>query len=226
MSCTYRVIVLILLMLLSACATCAVLFPIYRKEIEAADGAEAKLTYYYWYRQTSRSHGDNVTIERIYSYDYSCSEERDYFIASSALSVAGAGLGGLACMFIACWVNAGRRPALGAIGFVFTFFAFACCGAVVGLTGFFFSEVKCDSADSSKGSVRDQGYNLAEGTILMAAATGGFLILLFVQSIGLCCTFCCGSSKYDDLSRDFDRRSSRSDSEDNDGYRRSSSRNP
>lgn len=224
MSCVYRVFALILLMLLSACATCAILFPIFRKPKTVTAGVTSKDTIYYWYSEASLVSSTATSITRVYSRDYSCKPEKNYFLASAALAVAGAGLGGLACMFMACWINAGRRAALGVVSLILTFFAFACCVVVVSLTAYLYVNAQCKDETPSKMTFKDDNYKLVEGFILMAVAAGGFLIMFVVEIIGVCCTCCCGGENYDDVSRDFSRQDSKSSRETEEDYTRGSSR--
>lgn len=221
MSCVYRVFVLIFLMLLTACATCSILFPIFRKPKSKVGNTTTKETVYYWYSETSHVDSVSTSIKRVYTRDYSCESEKNDYVASAALAVAGAGLGGLACMFVACWINAGYRAALGVISVILTFLAFACCIVVVSLSAYLFVNVPCKS-DSVTESVKQRDYKLVEGFILMAIAAGGFLIMMVVQIIGLCCCFC-GHSNFDDVSSDLGSRSSKSRSDDDD-FNRCSSR--
>ncbi|KPA77833.1 hypothetical protein ABB37_06645 [Leptomonas pyrrhocoris] len=212
MSCAYRVFVLTVLMLLTACATCANLFAIFRKPQLTVAGVTTRDSYYYWYSELSAVGPIETNTRRIYSRDFECEAEKNYFIASAALAVGGAGLGGLACVFMACWVSAGRRVALGVVSLLLTFFAFACCVVVVSLTSYLFVNAQCKDGAADKKTFEQQDYMLVEGFILMAVAAGGFLIMLFVQLIGLCCMCCCNGDNYDDVSRGFSSHSSKSSS--------------
>jgi hypothetical protein len=226
MSCVYRVFVLIILMLLTACATCAILFPVYRAPKVTALDVTVKQTVFYWYSETSLVSSTSTQITRIYSHEYACDAQRQYFLAMAALAVAGAGIGGLACMFTACWINAGRRIALGVVALILTFFAFACCVVVVSISAYVFVNGLCKGSTLEMMSLKSGGYNLVEGFILMAVAAGGFLIMFVVEICGVCCSTCRGSDEdYDDISRDFSRYSSKSSRTRNDSYIRGASRN-
>ncbi|KAG5482332.1 hypothetical protein LSCM4_05585 [Leishmania orientalis] len=187
----YRVTLLICTIIFTACMTCSILFPIFRKVTN--DPEKMRRTVYYWYMEMSTvrtSHGSSETLtRRYYTRDLPCQQAKIFYVASSAISVAAAGIGGVACLILACWTTAGYSFIVRFVGFLATFLSMACAGAVVGLSTYIFTQDFCahDAAaiEYQKAPKKD-GYAMVEGFGLACAAAGGFLIIAVIQLIGLC----------------------------------------
>lgn len=185
----YRTAVVVLLAMFTACVTCSILFPIFRTTVTDTSGSETYITYYYWYLEESvRAPTGMWTVHRIYTRDIACQQMHDYYIWASSLSVASAGLGGLATLLGAAWISVGYSAGLSSLIFVLTFISFACSGSVVGLMAYAYCNDFCASSRTSAARApQAAGFNIVEGYILLCVAVGGFAVLLLTQAIGFCC---------------------------------------
>ncbi|CAJ1021138.1 hypothetical protein Q4I30_002460 [Leishmania utingensis] len=187
---SYRIIVLLLVITFTACMTCSILFPIFRKV--TSDPVEARHTVRFWYKESTNTitstGSSGELIMRYYTHNLACQQARVLYVALSALSVAAAGISGVACLVIACWTTAGYNVSIGVVTLLLTSFAMASAVAVVGVTTYVYTHDFCvnDPTAFEKSPQRD-GYHLAEGFILLCAAAGGFLLMVMIQVIGFCC---------------------------------------
>ncbi|KAG5481973.1 hypothetical protein LSCM1_05685 [Leishmania martiniquensis] len=197
-----RVVLLSFAVLFTACMTCSILFPIFRKEEN--DPARTRHTVYYWYMElttfaTSEPSSETLT-RRFYTRDLPCQEAKMLYVASSAISVAAAGVGGAVCLILACWTSAGHSFAISFAGFMTTLLSMACAGAVVGLSTYIFTHDFCAADAAAAGyqkAPQKDGYAMVEGFGLACAAAGGFFIIAVAQLVGLChgCQPSAGSSE-------------------------------
>lgn len=186
-----RVFTLILLMLFTACATCAILFPQFRRKTTASVGSAATATttdsIFFWYNETTTAVSGTTYITRYYSRLSDCSKLKTFYLVQSALSVAGAGFGGLACLFTACWTSAGKKRCLGGTSTLLCFLAFACCAVALALSAYSFKGTYCGAIKT----LEEAEFKIVEGFGLIAAAAGGFLIATLFELIAVCCSCCC-----------------------------------
>ncbi|KAK7198789.1 hypothetical protein NESM_000844400 [Novymonas esmeraldas] len=190
----FRAVILLFLVVFTACATCSILFPQFRRESAASTTpatGPTRLTVYYWYNESAVSTsagGKSTTTVRHYTRDFTCSTQHAFYTAAAALSVAAAGLGGVAALFAACWTSAGRRSCLAGIVTAATFFAFACSIVTLAVSAYVYVTGLC----GAKAPQADE-YKLVEGFGLICAAAGGLLIT-FVLEVVECCCGCCGGA--------------------------------
>ncbi|KAK7198790.1 hypothetical protein NESM_000844500 [Novymonas esmeraldas] len=193
-----RIVVLILTIIFTACMTCSILFPAFRNSAKNSDGRTVRRTYYFWYTETTTSGTTTTTAStndfafagtaRNYVRNFECRQARALYTALSAVSVAAAGLGGIACLVLACWTTAGHNVSIGAVAAGTTFLAMACAAATVGLAAFVYTHDFCSppSTAAKVPSPHSDAFKLVEGFGLACAATGGFLIAFIAQVVGLC----------------------------------------
>ncbi|KPI84707.1 hypothetical protein ABL78_6229 [Leptomonas seymouri] len=182
----YRIIVVFLLAVSTACMVCSCLFPIFRSD---SNGPSSKVSaYYYWYRELGLPAVSGVrTIERAETRSLeSC--DQVYFLTASILAVAAAAFGGLATLLGAAWVPVVYNVSVGVTVFLLTFIAFACSAVVVCFMSLLFAvdfsqKGECGHFTSSA----HFEYNLVEGFYLLCIAVAGFLGLTITQAIGFCC---------------------------------------
>ena len=162
-----RVILCIFMMLFTACATCAILFPQFRLKATVTTGgstpSEVTKSIFFWYNETLIKVSGTTYITRHYSHALICDKLRTSYQVQPALSVAGAGLGGLATLLC--------------------FLAFACCCVSLTLSACSFKSTFCESSQTFE----DAGLEQVEGFGLIAAAAGGFLIVTVVELVAVCC---------------------------------------
>lgn len=182
-----RVILCIFMMLFTACATCAILFPQFRLKATVTTGgstpSEVTKSIFFWYNETLIKVSGTTYITRHYSHALICDKLRTSYQVQAALSVAGAGLGGLACLFMGCWTSAGQKRCLGGLTTLLCFLAFACCCVSLTLSACSFKSTFCESSQTFE----DAGLEQVEGFGLIAAAAGGFLIVTVVELVAVCC---------------------------------------
>ncbi|KAG5508758.1 hypothetical protein JKF63_05256 [Porcisia hertigi] len=187
----YRLVVLIFVIVFTACMTCSIFFPVFRKT--TTNGAiETREAVYYWYTESCAARAPGApgkVIVRYYTRELLCPRARVFFIASSAISVAGAGIGAVACLVLACWTTAtgGHILHVGAASLTLTFITMACAGVTVGLVTHLFTNDFClnDPVAFYRAPQKD-GYRMVEGFGLLCTAAGGFFFMMVVLVFGLC----------------------------------------
>ncbi|CAG9572083.1 conserved hypothetical protein [Leishmania major strain Friedlin] len=192
-----RVFVFVLLMLFTACATCSILFPVFRKVVAGTDTTN---TVYFWYRQSSTPAKEtpDVEIVRTYSYHLQCLQGQVYYTVTAALSVAATAFIASSALLTACWINARYNDSLAVTSTFTSFISLACCGATLGLIVCTYMTTLCPGEKTQMLAAKEDGYQLAEGFYLLCVATGGTL-LCFVVGFALCCsTLCCSEEGKDD----------------------------
>lgn len=210
-----RVLLLVAVMLLTACMTCSILFPVLRKtETDTSGSVTTRETVYYWYWETSNSStatsGTPAPVRRRYTRDLDCDRARAFYTASSALSVSAAGLGGVTALVISCWSAAGFNYSIGVSALLLTFLTMACAVVVLAFTVYGYTNGFCDDdAQPIAGSTKEGGYKLVEGFILLCVAAGGLFLLTVAEAIGLCC--CCQPAEEESPERARSPKTSRAD---------------
>ncbi|KAG5482330.1 hypothetical protein LSCM4_05583 [Leishmania orientalis] len=189
-----RVFIFVLLMLCTACATCSILFPQFRKIVDRATMRTS--TVYLWYRESSMpiQEAQSVSINRTYSYHLPCPRGQLFNTVSAALSVAATALISSSMLFAACWIDARYNNGLAVAGAFMAFLSFAGFGAVLSWLVYTYLTTLCPGEAVQILGAKEDGYALAEGFYLLCAATGGAL-LCFVISFALCCSAVCCSSE-------------------------------
>ncbi|PWU90808.1 hypothetical protein C3747_356g37 [Trypanosoma cruzi] len=133
-----RVIVLVLVILATACAVCANIFPLFEKE---SDAAKVKQTL--WYNQTTVSGGVGTRVDVSESL---CGQYKLFFQVSEGAAVGAAGIGlvvlGLA---IARLVLEEKSACLNCTMSLLISLAFAACGACVALIVYGYMRGYCQS---------------------------------------------------------------------------------
>ncbi|CBZ25226.1 conserved hypothetical protein [Leishmania mexicana MHOM/GT/2001/U1103] len=198
-----RVFVFMLLMLFTACVTCSILFPVFRKVVVGNDTTN---TVYFWYRQSSTpiEGGDGVMMIRTYSYHLQCLQGQVYYTVMAALSVAATAFIASSALLTACWINASYNDGLAVTSTFMSFISLACCSATLGLTVCTYMTTLCPDEKTQILGAKADGYKLAEGFYLLCVATGGAL-LCFIAGFALCCsTLCCSDEGKDDDDDDDD----------------------
>ncbi|KAK7197694.1 hypothetical protein NESM_000721200 [Novymonas esmeraldas] len=193
-----RVFYLILLLLFTACATCAILFPQYRRTSES--NSNSTDTVYFWYRQSTASIAGvpSIVIGRTYSYNLLCQQGQVYYTVTAALSVAAAAFLGASTLFTACWINSRTEDGLIVTSVFMTFMGLACAAVTVALTAYTYVTTVCQGELTEMKAAKDNGFNLVEGFYLICIAAGGSLIC-FIFGFGLCCaSVCCGGDDKND----------------------------
>ncbi|KAG5481972.1 hypothetical protein LSCM1_05684 [Leishmania martiniquensis] len=185
-----RVFIFVLLMLFTACATCSILFPQFRKVVDTT--SKKTSTVYFWYRESSMpvAETQSVAINRTYSHRLLCPRGQLYHTAAAALSVAATALIGSSMLFAACWIDARYNNGLAVASAFMAFLSFVCFSAVVSWTVYTYLTTLCPGETGQILGAKDDGYTLAEGFYLLCAATGGSL-LCFIISFVLCCSAVC-----------------------------------
>ncbi|CBZ25227.1 hypothetical protein, unknown function [Leishmania mexicana MHOM/GT/2001/U1103] len=183
-----RLILLLLMLLFTGCIVAAILLPIYRK-----DSNETVLTKYrvfFWFNESINVSGTppSTLILRTYSFAILCQKARIFFIVMAILSVVAAAIAGVACLTLACWTMAGYNISLGVTSLLLTIFAMLFSVVVLAAAVFVFKTDFCVSEGMAYlQAPRTNGYRLGEGFFLLCIAVGGFLLLVVMQALCLCC---------------------------------------
>lgn len=196
-----RTFTLLFLMCVTACGVCSSLFPLFRRSYDVnilTPPQPVSSTYnrreviYYWYAEnTTGGSYPSLNYSRSYNSARKCDTTRTYFVASAALSTAGAGLAGIATIMSAAWIYAGFDSCLHSFIVFVTFLAFACYLVTLALVCYLYLNDTCSNGVNHAVAFKNASpqFHLVEGFILMCIATGGLLIVLVLEALSFClCT--------------------------------------
>ncbi|KAK7197693.1 hypothetical protein NESM_000721100 [Novymonas esmeraldas] len=177
-----RTLVLIFVLLLTVCGVCAALFPLMRKSGIVIAGHPAERRVYLWYEETKYRIGDTHYSVRAYHRDRSCAGFRTVAVAAAALDVAGCGIAAVVCLLAAAHLCSRKKFNICCSIMVLSFVTFICFAASVAAVTFVFCTETCvqDAAERTQ-ALRDAGYSLVEGFIVLCVATGGFFLAIAVE---------------------------------------------
>ncbi|ESL12219.1 hypothetical protein TRSC58_00017 [Trypanosoma rangeli SC58] len=169
---TLRVLVLIMVLLATACAVCANIFPVFQKKNNVVT---IKQTL--WYNRTALSGGNEIEQKVSESL---CTQYKLFFQVSEAMVVATVGVGLIVVGFaIAQLIIAVKGRCLACCGSFLITLAFDASGVCVALLVYGYMKGYCQN-DTSLSSVyapfKDQNYKFAESFYLISVACGLFLI--------------------------------------------------
>ncbi|PWU86750.1 hypothetical protein C3747_384g24 [Trypanosoma cruzi] len=174
-----RVIVLVLAMLATACAVCANIFPVFKKE---SDAAKVKQTL--WYNQTTVPGGVGTKVD---VSDSLCGQYKLFFQVSEGAAVAAAGIGLVVVLFVIIQMIFQRICCcLGCATSLLISIAFVACVVCLALIVYGYMRGYCQSdavLSSQYGPFKDQGYKFSEAFYLICAAC----VFFFVSSFFQCC---------------------------------------
>ncbi|PBJ79027.1 hypothetical protein BCY84_03479 [Trypanosoma cruzi cruzi] len=166
-------------MLATACAVCVNIFPVFKKE---SDAAKVKQTL--WYNQTTVSGGVGTKVDVSESL---CGQYKLFFQVSEGAAVAAAGIGLVVVLFVIIQMIFQRICCcLGCATSLLISIAFVACVVCLALIVYGYMRGYCQSdavLSSQYGPFKDQGYKFSEAFYLICAAC----VFFFVSSFFQCC---------------------------------------